>query len=124
MIEPWLLTTFIGVAFSIIGRLLANKDKKQGEEIKAETAMREKGDDAIKANVELLFKLYHGLEKDLSAFELEIAKNHYPKHELDQRFAELNLSIKEGFGALSGELKEMNKSLHSHFKEHHSGGQQ
>jgi hypothetical protein len=122
--EPWILTTFIGVAFSIIGWLLANKDKKQSEEIKAESVSRKEDDDAIETNVDLLFKLYHELEKDLSAFKLEIAKNHYPKHELDQRFAELNLSIKEGFGALSGELKEMNKSLHNHFDKHHSGGQQ
>jgi hypothetical protein len=121
--EQWILTIFIGIAFSIIGWLLANKDKKQGEELTAETTAREKSDADIERNVELLFKLLHGLDKELSEFKLEIAKNHYPKHELDQRFAELNLSIKEGFGTLSSELKEMNKSLHSHFKEHHSGGQ-
>lgn len=121
--EPWILTTFIGVAFSIIGWLLANKDKKQSEEIKAESVAREKGDDEIEKNVELLFKLHHGVDKELAAFKLEIAKNHYPKHELDQRFAELNLSIKEGFGTLSLELKEMNKSLHNHFDKHHQGGQ-
>lgn len=90
-----------GTIFSVIGWLLSNKDKKQGEEITK------------------LFALHEADSRELMQLRLEIARNHYPKSELDVRFAQLDATIKEGFKDLGTDIKEMTKALHDHLKEHH-----
>lgn len=96
----------LGIIFSVIGWLLSNKDKKQGEEIAK------------------LFVLHDDDSKELMRLQLEIARNHYPKSELDVRFAQLDATIKEGFKDLGSDIKEMTKALHDHLKEHHTGSGQ
>lgn len=99
--EAWLPAFVVGLVFSVIGYLLADKDKKQGEEM------------------EKLYGLYHKLKDDAATFQLKVAENHYPKNELDKRFDQLNHTITVGFSELSREIREMNKTMHDHFTDHH-----
>lgn len=102
--EMALLGIGITAVISVMGYLLAAKDTKQA------------------ADIETLFKLCHSQQAELAAYKLKIAENHYPKHELDQRFQQLNNTIDVGFKGLSQDVKEMTKTMHEHFKEHHTGG--
>ena len=102
----------LGIIFGVIGWLLTNKDKKQGEEI-AELKRQHKDD------VDTLYKLHHADAAKLQEFELEIARNHYPKPELDQRFSQLDATIKDGFRGLGMDIKEMTRALQKHLEEKH-----
>ena len=93
---PLLPTMLLG----LLWYLLRQKDEKQGHDI------------------ETLFALHQKDVEKLAAFELEIAKNHYPKPELDQRFTQLDATIRGGFTTLSADVKEMTKALHDHMREH------
>lgn len=99
--EAWLPAFIVGLVFSVIGYLLASKDKKQSED------------------VEKLYGLCHKLKDDMSTFQLKVAENHYPKNELDKRFDQLTHTITVGFSELSREVREMNKIMHDHFTDHH-----
>jgi hypothetical protein len=112
-----LLVLAVSGVFAVLWYLLRQKDAKQGQEI-AEIRKMHKDD------VEILYKLHHKDVDRLTAFELEIAKNHYPKNDLDRRFEQLDKSIKDGFTELGGDIKEMTKALHDHLKDHHTGGTQ
>lgn len=87
--------------FTVLWYLLRQKDAKQESEINN------------------LYKLHHEDENKLHELELEIARNHYPKHELDARFSQLDATIRSGFSALSGDIKEMTKALQDHLQRHH-----
>jgi hypothetical protein len=82
--------------FSVIGWLLSNKDAKQAREI------------------EILFKKHDDDAAALAALKLEIAKEHYLKHELDARFQQLDTTFREGFDGLRSEFKELARVLISH----------
>jgi len=128
----------LGIIFAVIGWLLDRKDKKQGEEIKV---LRDKHDEDIlvlktetkntissmklecTTDVNKLYQLHHDNERKLAEHQLEIAKNHYPKQELDHRFSQLDTTIKDGFKSLSGDFKEMTKVLHDHMNSSHHNGQ-
>jgi hypothetical protein len=69
----------IGLVFGLIGWLLANKDKKQADEI-AE-----------------LFRLHHSDSARLQALELDIAKNYNPKHEVTVLFDNFKMYLNERF---------------------------
>jgi hypothetical protein len=94
--EAWLPSIVIGIIFSVIGYLLADKDRKQG------------------AETEKMFMLHHRLKEEISLFQLKVAENHYPKNELDRRFDHLNHTITVGFSKISGEVHEMNKAIQEH----------
>lgn len=100
--EAWLAAILLGVVFGAMGWLLSSKDKKQGDDI------------------DTLYSLCHAQQKELSEHKLKIAENHYPKHELDQRFQQLNITLAEGFRGLSSDVKEMTKMMHDHLREHHN----
>jgi hypothetical protein len=82
--------------FSVIGWLLSNKDMKQAKEI------------------EILFKKHDDDAAALAALKLEIAKEHYLKHELDARFQQLDTTFREGFDGLRSEFKELGRILIGH----------
>ena len=96
------------------------KDRKRAEEIKDDKLTAEKGRNELKKEIDLLFKLHHNDEKELNNLALEIAKNHYPKNELDVRFQQLDSTLKEGFHSLSDDVKEMTKALMQHMSDEHN----
>ena len=91
-----LVTGGLAVLIGVLGWLLSNRDAKQAREI------------------ELLFEKHDEDAKALEALKLEIAKEHYLKHELDSRFHQLDTTFREGFACLSAEFKELTRVLVSH----------
>lgn len=89
----------IGGVFSVLFYLLRQRDERQGKDI------------------ESLFAIHHRDVEKLTALELEIARNHYPKGELDERFRQLDATIKEGFKELGTDIKSMSKALNDHLQE-------
>lgn len=66
--------------------------------------MKEK-DKATQRNIEKLWEEHEKDAKRLQEVELEIAKHHYIKSELDEKFDELKIEIKDGLHNLSEQLK-------------------
>lgn len=100
-IMPWVNS----ILLLIVAWLLARKDQKQGDDIAQ------------------LYALHHGNEKQLADHRLKIAETHYPKPEVDNRFMQLETTIKDGFRSLSTDFKEMTKALHDHLNSVHHNGQ-
>lgn len=86
------------VLIGLVGWLLANKDAKQGEEIV------------------LLFKKHDEDAAALAALRIEIAKEHYLKHELDSRFQSLEQAIKESSAALGSKFDKLTSVLIQHVR--------
>ena len=103
MITELLLLGVAGI-FAVLWYLLRQKDSKQERDISK------------------LYELHHADENKLHDFELEIARNHYPKNELDTRFAQLDATLKEGFKSLGADFKEMAKVLQDHLQQQHKRG--
>jgi hypothetical protein len=109
-----LLVLAVGGVFTVLWYLLRQKDAKQGEEI-SDIRKQHKDD------IDLLYKLHNKDVEKLAQLELEIAKNHYPKNELDKRFEQLDATIKDGFKSLGEDIKQMTSALQDHLKEHRVG---
>jgi hypothetical protein len=89
------LTTIL---ITVVGWLLASKDSKQGHEI------------------DLLFKKHDEDAKALADLRIEIAKEHYLKHELDARFQSLQDTFKEELRNLGGKFDNLTNILVEHVR--------
>jgi hypothetical protein len=74
---------------SVIGVLLRNKDQAQAEQIA------------------MLFKKHDDDVAALQELRLQIANNHYVKHELDLRFDKLEATFTRGFDELGKALRDL-----------------
>lgn len=74
------------VVLAVLGYLLKQRDEKQEDEIQR------------------LFFLHDDDAKKLVSLQLEIAKNHYEKAELDPKFIRLELAISEGLHKVNTDL--------------------
>lgn len=90
----YVLVTLVGVP--LVGWLLSKKDEKQAQEIL--TLFRKHDEDAAA----------------LAALRVEIAKEHYLKHELDDRFRSLEQAIKESSATLGGKFDNLAETLVAH----------
>ena len=89
-----------GIVASIVGYLLANKDKQQGEEI-----------NEIKGHIQTLFNK-HDVDADaLQNLRVQIAAKHYERPELDAKFDKLETTVKDGFTAIGARLDKLNDAL-------------
>jgi hypothetical protein len=79
--------------FTVLWWLLRQKDERQEEAIK------------------LLFTKHDSNEKKIDAFQLEVAKMHYVKPELDAKFDRLEVSIKEGMHELGTKFDKLSDVL-------------
>ncbi len=82
----------------VVGWLLANKDAKQGHEI------------------DLLFKKHDEDAAALGALRIEIAKEHYLKHELDSRFQSLQDTFKDELRGLGTKFDHLTNVLIEHVR--------
>lgn len=88
-----LVMAAVGVVVAVIGYLLARKDAHQEKQIEA---LWEKHDqDAAR----------------LQDVELDIAKRHYVKDELDARFGQLDSSIRTGLDTLGAKFDKLTEAL-------------
>lgn len=104
-----------------IAYLLNKKDTAQEKEIEALKAAQKEQLDALReliaatqAQIALLFKKHDDDVAALQSLQLQIAKEHYLKHELDQRFQSLEATFRQGFDGLSAEFKELSRILVTH----------
>lgn len=93
----------VGLFLGAIGWLLADKDAKQAKQI------------------DLLFRKHDDDAKALQDLKVEIAKEHYLKHELDQRFQQLDTTFREGFEGLRTEFRELARVLIDHITKENRG---
>ena len=83
---------------TILWYLLTQKDSKQEEAIK------------------LLWQKHDIDAKELENLKLQIASQHYVKAELDQKFNQMDATMRNGFQILSGKVDELSKTLLTHFQ--------
>jgi hypothetical protein len=88
---------------AIIGWFLRQKDEQQGTAIA------------------LLFKKHDDDAAALGALRLEIAKEHYLKHELDARFVSLENTFKQGMHDLGTKFDKLSDILIRHVTEEDKG---
>lgn len=94
--EVWVIQTGVLVLLGLIGYLLRQKDVEQGKLIA------------------LLFKKHDEDAERLNKFELRIAQEHYLKPELDVRFTEIKISIKEAMDSLGHKFDKLSELLVAH----------
>lgn len=97
----------VSLLFGVIGYLLSQKDKRQGEEIAEIKA-------TCRADIENLYRLHHADHEKLSEYKLLVAQNHYTQPQIDFKFQQLDNTMREGFRILSADLKEMTRTLTEH----------
>ena len=83
---------------TLLWYLLTQKDAKQEEAIK------------------LLWQKHDVDAKELENLKLQIASQHYVKAELDQKFNQMDATMRNGFQILSGKVDELSKTLLTHFQ--------
>jgi len=86
----------VSILIGIVGWLLSNKDAKQAKEI------------------EVLFRKHDEDAAALAALRLEIAKEHYLKHELDARFQSLESVFRTGMADLGQKFDHLAQVLTDH----------
>jgi hypothetical protein len=96
--EPITYAALTSILIGLVGWLLSNKDTKQGEEIK------------------LLFKKHDDDAAALAALRIEIAKEHYLKHELDSRFQSLQDTFKDELRGLGNKFDHLTNVLIEHVR--------
>lgn len=94
--EPITYAALTSMLIGLVGWLLSNKDAKQAEEIA------------------ILFKKHDDDAAALAALRIEIAKEHYLKHELDSRFQSLEQAIKESSHTLGLKFDHLAETLVAH----------
>ena len=108
------LSTIISVLGILIvpafAYLLNKKDSSQEQQLTALKDLNEK----LQKQIDLLFKKHDDDVAALNSLQLQIAKEHYLKHELDQRFQSLETTFRQGFDGLSTEFKELSRILIAH----------
>lgn len=109
----------LGLIFSVVGYLLSHRDKKQGEDISRNEQLNEKLRLEHQAEIHELFRLLNSLKSEFKDYQIDMAKTHYPKHELDERFRQLTTAIEKGFEGLGITLKEMTRTVNDHIANHH-----
>jgi len=90
--------------------LLNKKDASQEQQLTALKDLNEK----LQKQIDLLFKKHDDDVAALNSLQLQIAKEHYLKHELDQRFQSLETTFRQGFDGLSTEFKGLSRILIAH----------
>lgn len=94
--DPATYAGLTAILIGLVGWLLSNKDAKQAEEIK------------------ILFKKHDDDAAALASLRIEIAKEHYLKHELDSRFQSLEQAIKESSHTLGMKFDHLAETLVAH----------
>lgn len=94
--------------------LLNKKDSSQEKDLKDLKEQHDKDVEELKKTQALLFKKHDDDVAALNSLQLQIAKEHYLKHELDQRFQSLETTFRQGFDGLSSEFKELSRVLIAH----------
>ena len=97
--EPITYAALTTILIGVVGWLLSNKDAKQQQEIA------------------ILFKKHDDDAAALAALRVEIAKEHYLKHELDDRFRSLEQAIKESSATLGKQFDNLAETLVAHLIE-------
>jgi hypothetical protein len=102
--EPSTILSILGVLIvPVIGYLLNKKDTAQEKEI-----------EELKKTSSLLFKKHDDDVAALQALQIQIAKEHYLKHELDSRFQSLEMAFKEGMRDLGHKFDKLTDILVAH----------
>lgn len=114
----WILAG-LGVLVGVIGWLLAKRDDKRQEEIRSNAEATEKLRAEHQSEIHELFRLRNQDAMALSEYKLKIAENHYPKGELDSRFAQLNQTMEKGFNLLGEDVKAMTRAIVDHVNKSH-----
>jgi len=95
-VDPATYAALTSILIGLVGWLLSSKDAKQGQEIA------------------ILFKKHDDDAAALAALRVEIAKEHYLKHELDSRFHSLEQAIKESSHTLGMKFDHLAETLVAH----------
>lgn len=85
--------------FSVVWYLLRKKDEQQEEQIR------------------LLFLKHDEDVKRLQDLELDIAKKHYVKEELDRMFDKLEKAVKDGFDTLGKKFDNLGQAFTDHMRD-------
>ena len=109
----------LGGIGTVVWWLLKDKDAKQSKEMDVMKAEYKQ----ITANLEVKIDrenkiLWDKHDEDAAALrklERQLDTEHYPKREIDPKFAELNNTMKSGFAELGSQVAVLSQTLLTHF---------
>lgn len=90
------LIAILTLLLTIVGWFLRDKDSKQAKEIA------------------ILFMKYDALKEEVASLKLGLAKDHYVKRELDDRFSHLERAINTAFEKLGTKFDHLSSVLIAH----------
>lgn len=73
--------------------------------------------EALAKEVELLWEKHHEDASKLNDLELHVAREHYVRTELDQRFDRLDTTFREGFREMTTEFRALSSVLIKHISD-------
>lgn len=98
--SPEIIAAVFTAIWGLVSWLLRNKDKQQEKQLEEQDR-----------KISLLFGKHDEDVKDLQDLRVQIAGNHYQRHELDARFDKLETAFKDGFKALGDKVDRLAESL-------------
>lgn len=109
----------VGV-FVVLWYLLRQKDESQAKEIASLKESLVKASDTtelkIKEVTNRLWVKHDENSHSIQDLREKIAREHYVKQELDQRFDKIELSLKEGFASIGGKIESLSTALLAHMQ--------
>jgi Skp family chaperone for outer membrane proteins len=105
--DATILTSLFGALFSVLWWLLVNKDAKQQKELEDLKAQHV-------ADMRVMWEKHDADVKALADHKLQIASDHYPKRELDQKFEVMTNAMDRGFERLGSKFDKLTDALLNH----------
>lgn len=96
----------LGALFSVVGWLLKNKDEAQSRQIAN-----------LESQIEGLYQKHDKNAASIQELRLQIAREHYQKSEMDERFTELKITIRDGLQNMAERFDKLAETMRVHMVE-------
>lgn len=126
--DQWIVEAIVTIVVLIVGALLSRRDADQQRQMDANKQAAEKAVSDLNANVTKQLdefakhrdNHYRQHDEDSKALQMlreQIAREHYQKHELDQKFEKLEATTREGLASVVSEIRRLSDAMLRHLSE-------
>ena len=103
----WLIQGGVLGLVSVVMWFLRNKDEQQEKQLKSMGIKAHEDNDFQAKQIALLFAKHEEDACRLDQFQLQIAREHYVKQELDTRFDRLESAFAKGFSEMGSKIDKL-----------------
>ena len=107
----WLIEAGVLGLVSVVMWFLRNKDEQQERQLKAMELKAQADHDFQAKQIAMLFTKHDEDSHRLDQFQLQIAREHYVKQELDTRFDRLESAFARGFSDMGSKIDKLSDAI-------------